>query len=100
MTLTPDPTFYPSPGMAMKAAPESIAYVSLLNVRKNGKQDAMGVIDVDPDSTAYGELIGRVDFPGDDTTLTRNGVVIPFRLDIVGSGPTLKGNPVRRVQAE
>ena len=48
MSLTPDPTFYPSPGMAMKATPEHIAYVSLLNVGKNGKHDAMGVIDLDP----------------------------------------------------
>lgn len=46
MSLTPDPTFYPSPGMAMKAAPEHIAYVSLLNVRKNGKRDAMMSIHV------------------------------------------------------
>jgi methanethiol oxidase len=36
MSLMPDPTFYPSPGMAMKAAPEQIAYVALLNVGKNG----------------------------------------------------------------
>ena len=34
MSLMPDPTFYPSPGMAMKAAPEHIAYVALLNVGK------------------------------------------------------------------
>lgn len=34
MSLTPDPTFYPSPGMAMKAAPEHIAYVALLNRRQ------------------------------------------------------------------
>jgi len=44
MSLMPDPTFYPSPGMAMKAAPERIAYVAMLNVGKNGKRDAMGVI--------------------------------------------------------
>ena len=48
MSIMPDPTFYPSPGMAMKAAPEQIAYVALLNVGKNGKRDAMGVIDLDP----------------------------------------------------
>jgi methanethiol oxidase len=29
MPLMPDPTFYPSPGMAMKAPPEHIAYVAL-----------------------------------------------------------------------
>ena len=27
-TWTPDPTFYPSPRMAMKAAPEMLAYVA------------------------------------------------------------------------
>ena len=26
-TLKPDPTFYPSPRMAMKAPPENLAYV-------------------------------------------------------------------------
>ena len=39
MSLMPDPTFYPSPRMAMKAAPERIAYVSLLNVGKNGNRE-------------------------------------------------------------
>ena len=49
-SLMPDPTFYPSPGLAMQAAPERIAYVTLLNVGKTGKRDAMGVINVDPRS--------------------------------------------------
>jgi hypothetical protein len=40
MSLMPDPTFYPSPGLAMQAAPERIAYVALLNVGKSGKRDA------------------------------------------------------------
>ena len=73
MSLMPDPTFYPSPGMAMKAAPEHIAYVSLLNVGKNGKHDAMGVIDVDPHSTTYGQFVGQVDFPGNDNELHHFG---------------------------
>ena len=47
--MRPDPTFYPSPGMAMQAPPERLAYVALLNVGKNGKRDAMGVIDLDPE---------------------------------------------------
>ena len=29
-TWTPDPSFYPSPRMAMKAAPETLAYVAVL----------------------------------------------------------------------
>ena len=73
MSLMPDPTFYPSPGMAMKAAPEHIAYVCLLNVGKNGKHDAMGVIDVEPQSPTYGQLVSQVDFPGNDNELHRFG---------------------------
>jgi len=52
MSLMPDPTFYPSPRMAMKAEPERIAYVAMLNVN-GGKRDAMGVVDVDPRSGEY-----------------------------------------------
>jgi selenium-binding protein 1 len=73
MSLKPDPTFYPSPGMAMKAAPEHVAYVSLLNAGKNGKRDAMGVIDVDPHSPGYGEIVGQVDFPRNDNELHHFG---------------------------
>ncbi len=29
--MRPDPTFYPSPGMAMQAPSERLAYVALLN---------------------------------------------------------------------
>ena len=42
MSLMPDPTFYPSPGMAMQAPPEQLAYVALLNAGKNGRRDAHG----------------------------------------------------------
>ena len=74
MSLFPDPTFYPSPGLAMQAAPEGIAYVALLNVGTNGKRDAMGVIDVDPGSSAYGQLDFQVDFPGGDNELNHFGL--------------------------
>ena len=73
MSLMPDPTFYPSPGLAMQAAPERIAYVVLLNVGKSGKRDAMAVINVDPRSSAYGQLVGQVDFPNDDNELHHFG---------------------------
>ena len=53
MSLMPDPTFYPSPKMAMQAPPERLAYVALLNAGKNGQRDAMGVIDLDPRSAGY-----------------------------------------------
>jgi len=71
--MRPDPTFYPSPGMAMKAPPERLAYVALLNVGKTGKKDAMGVVDLDPNSSEYGRLVGQVDFPHDDNELHHFG---------------------------
>src|SRR5207244_13571573 len=73
MSIMPHPAFYPSPGMAMKAAPEQIAYVALLNVGKNGKRDAMSVIDLEPGSSTYGQLLGQVDFPNGDNELHHFG---------------------------
>ena len=61
--LLPDQTFYPSPTLAMAAPVETFAYVALLNPNPDGK-DAMGVIDLDPGSNAYGSMISRVDMPG------------------------------------
>jgi len=71
--MRPDPTFYPSPSMAMQAPPERLAYVALLNAGKNGKRDAMGVIDLDPNSSEYGRLVGQLDFPHDDNELHHFG---------------------------
>jgi methanethiol oxidase len=59
--LHPDRSFYPSPKMAMQAPPE-LAYVALLNGGKNGRRDSMGVIDPDPSSSAYGQLVEQVVF--------------------------------------
>src|SRR5437763_17037140 len=73
MSIMPDPTFYPSPGMAMKAAPEQFAYVALLNVGKNGNRDAVGVIDLEPRSATYGQLLGQVDLPGGENQLHHFG---------------------------
>jgi hypothetical protein len=47
--------------MAMRAAPEHIAYVALLNVGKSGKRDAMGVIDVTPGRASIRHEIGTPD---------------------------------------
>jgi selenium-binding protein 1 len=60
--LTPDPTFYPSPAMAMHAPAETLAYVALIG-SGNGHADAIGVVDVDPASSGYGRLIGQTDMP-------------------------------------
>jgi methanethiol oxidase len=59
----PDPTFYPSPKMAMQAPPEKVAFVALLNAENDGRPDALGVVDVDPASGTYGGIVGRVDMP-------------------------------------
>jgi len=61
--MLPDRTFYPSPKMAGKAPPEEVAFVTLLTPGDNGKTDALGVVDTNPDSTSYGRLVGKVDFP-------------------------------------
>ncbi|MDP9019959.1 MAG: selenium-binding family protein, partial [Actinomycetota bacterium] len=57
----PDPTFYPSARMAMEAEPEELAYVALLNT--SGKPDALGVLDTDPRSPTYAQVVGRLDMP-------------------------------------
>jgi methanethiol oxidase len=73
MPLRADPTFYPSPEMAIQAPPESLAYVALLNVNGNGRRDAMGVIDVDPHSSYFGRIVGQVDLPNGDNELHHFG---------------------------
>ena len=59
--LRPDPTFYPSPTMAMQSPPEKLAYMALINPLKEGRPDAIGVVDVDPDSKSHGRLVGQTD---------------------------------------
>jgi methanethiol oxidase len=59
-TWSPDPTFYPSPKMAMDAPKEELAYVAILN---EGKPDALAVLDVNPASASYTKTVGRLDLP-------------------------------------
>lgn len=59
----PDPTFYPSARMAMQAPSEKVAFVAMINPQDNGRPDALGVVDVDSASSAYGQIVGRVDMP-------------------------------------
>ena len=51
-SLRPDPTFYPSPRIAMEAPAERLAYTVLLSPDRS-KPDALAVIDVD---RRFGEL--------------------------------------------
>src|SRR5262245_17417015 len=71
--MRPDPTFYPSPKLAMDAPSESLAYVALLTAGENGKCDALGVVDVDTSSKTYGQLVGKVDFPNGGNELHHFG---------------------------
>ena len=61
-SMRPDPTFHPSAQLAMEAEPEHIAYTVLLSPDRS-RPDALAVIDVDPQSAAYGTVINRLDMP-------------------------------------
>ena len=61
-TWTPDPTFYPSPRMAMRAPAEKLAYVSMFDPDRK-QPDAMTVVDLDPSSPSYAQIVGRLDMP-------------------------------------
>ena len=58
----PDPSFYPSPRMAMRAPAETLAYVAVFDPERK-KPDRLAVVDVDPESPSYAKIVGRVDMP-------------------------------------
>ena len=57
-----DPTFYRSPGDAAAAPAEKLAYVVAFD-RAGEKHDALTVVDVDPGSEQYGQIVGWADLP-------------------------------------
>ncbi|WP_433414925.1 selenium-binding protein SBP56-related protein [Microtetraspora malaysiensis] len=59
---TPDPTFYPSPRDAVAAPREKLAYVAAFD-RSAERPDALAVLDTDPESPAYGTVVGWTDLP-------------------------------------
>ncbi|MBV8724849.1 MAG: selenium-binding family protein [Candidatus Eremiobacteraeota bacterium] len=61
--LKPDPTFYASAKDAIKAPPETLAYVALLSASGNGVADRLAVVDTDTSSSNYATEIGGVDLP-------------------------------------
>ena len=61
-TWTPDQSFYPSPRMAMKAAPETLAYVAAFDPDRK-VPDAIAVVDVDPGSSSYSKIVGTTEMP-------------------------------------
>lgn len=64
MTLfRPDPSFYPSPRMAMQAPAEKLAYVATLNYGRSDKPDALAVVDVDPASPSFSSVVHTLEMP-------------------------------------
>ncbi|MGH6904035.1 MAG: selenium-binding protein SBP56-related protein, partial [Geminicoccaceae bacterium] len=62
-TWTPDPTFYPSPRLAARAPAEKLAYVVEFDPLRK-KSDRLAVVDVDPTSSKYGQIVGKVEVGG------------------------------------
>ena len=58
----PDPTFYASPREAAAAPPEKLAYVAAFS-RPADTPDAMAVVDVNPESGSYGDVVGFTELP-------------------------------------
>src|SRR5258708_1026362 len=58
----PDPSFYPSPRMASKAAPETVAYVAAFDPDRK-TPDAIAVVDVDPKSKSYSTIVSTTPMP-------------------------------------
>src|SRR6185437_5797352 len=57
-----DPTFYRSPGAAIAAAPEQLAYVVAFDPAGQAK-DALAVVDCDSASSSYGRVVGWSELP-------------------------------------
>ena len=62
-TWTPDPTFYPSPRLAMQAPAETLAYVAEFDPAR-ARPDRLAVVDVDPQSSTYSQIVGHVAVSG------------------------------------
>ena len=62
MNLRPDPTFHPSPKMAMQAPVETLAFTLMLSP-DGSKPDGLAVVDVDPKSGTYGQIVNSLFVP-------------------------------------
>lgn len=63
MSFRPDPTFYPSPRLAMQAPVERLAYVASLNPNGGHEPDDITVVDLEAGSGSYGQIVDRVTMP-------------------------------------
>ena len=62
MNLRPDPTFHATPKLAMEAPPETLAFTLMLS--PDGSQpDGLAVVDVNPNSDTYGQIVHQLVMP-------------------------------------
>lgn len=59
----PDPSFYPSPKMAMEAPSERYGYVVAFNYGRNNRPDVLCVVDLKPQSPTYSTVINTLELP-------------------------------------
>ena len=62
MNIRPDPTFHPSPRLAMEAPVEGYAYVLMFSP-DHSQPDGLGVVDARPGSKTFGKLVHSVMMP-------------------------------------
>ena len=62
MNLRPDPTFYPTAKIAMEAPAETLAFTLMLSP-DGGQPDGLAVVDVDPNSETYGQILHSLFMP-------------------------------------
>ena len=62
MNLRPDPTFYPSPKIAMEAPVETYAFTLMLSPDFS-QPDGLAVVNVDPTSDDYGKVVHSLFMP-------------------------------------
>src|SRR5215207_9492732 len=72
MSAGTDPTFYRSPAEAIAAPPERLAYVAAYD-RAGQAKDAMAVLDCDPSSDDYGQVVGWSELPTTGNELHHSG---------------------------
>src|SRR5262249_51681379 len=69
MAWRPDPTFYPSPRMAMRAPPERRAWAAAFDanaaLKRPGthRHDGLATVDVDPASKTYSQIVALSEVP-------------------------------------
>ena len=71
--LTPDQSFYPSPSLAMAAPRPRSSPTWPCSIQTPRNPDAIAVVDLDPDASSYGQIVGQVDMPAPATSCITSG---------------------------